>query len=136
MFLTDTLAPPVDAAGVQPHLAFLSAPMVAERREADAVKRDAPILIVMGHPPYKRLRAGDVRDSIPQLIRGTMERTLSHRSRARASGGVPTCMSLLHRLPPRVRPGGAATQCTLVKQAIASESLYDQACRTSDFRSR
>ena len=64
IFLTDTLAPPVDAAGVQPHLAFLSAPMVAERREADAVKRDAPILVVMGNPPYKRLRAGEVRDLI------------------------------------------------------------------------
>ena len=64
IFLTDTLAPPADAAGVQPHLAFLSAPMVAERREADAVKRDAPILVVMGNPPYKRLRAGEARDLI------------------------------------------------------------------------
>lgn len=64
IYLTDTLAPPADAAGVQPHLAFLSAPMVAERREADAVKRDAPILVVMGNPPYKRLRAGEVRDLI------------------------------------------------------------------------
>ena len=64
IFLTDTFAPPADAAGVQPHLAFLSAPMVAERREADAVKRDAPILVVMGNPPYKRLRAGEARDLI------------------------------------------------------------------------
>ena len=64
IFLTDTLAPPADAAGVQPHLAFLSAPMVAERREADAVKRDAPILVVMGNPPYKRLGAGEARDLI------------------------------------------------------------------------
>ena len=64
IYLTDTLAPPTDAAGVQPHLAFLSAPMVAERRLADAVKRDAPILVVMGNPPYKRLRAGEARDLI------------------------------------------------------------------------
>ena len=64
IFLTDTLAPPADAEGVQPHLAFLSAPMVAERREADAVKRNAPILVVMGNPPYKRLRAGEARDLI------------------------------------------------------------------------
>lgn len=64
IFLTDTLAPPTDAAGVQAHLAFLSAPMVTERREADAVKRDAPILVVMGNPPYKRLRAGQARDLI------------------------------------------------------------------------
>ena len=64
IFLTDTLAPPADAAGVQPHLAFLSAPMVEERRAADAIKRDAPILVVMGNPPYKRLRVGEVQDLI------------------------------------------------------------------------
>lgn len=64
IFLTDTLAPPADAAGVQLHLAFLSAPMVAERREADTIKRDAPILVVMGNPPYKRLKAGETRDLI------------------------------------------------------------------------
>ena len=60
IFLTDTLAPPADAAGLTPHLAFLSAPMVAERRAADGVKQDTPILVVMGNPPYKRLRAGEV----------------------------------------------------------------------------
>ena len=64
IFLTDTLAPPADAAGVQAHLAFLSAPMVEERRAADAIKRDAPILVVMGNPPYKRLRVGEVQDLI------------------------------------------------------------------------
>ena len=60
IFLTDTLAPPANAAGLTPHLAFLSAPMVAERKAADSVKRDSPILVVMGNPPYKRLRAGEV----------------------------------------------------------------------------
>ena len=60
IFLTDTLAPPADAAGLTPHLAFLSAPMVAERKAADSIKREAPILVVMGNPPYKRLRAGEV----------------------------------------------------------------------------
>jgi hypothetical protein len=60
IYLTDTLAPPAAAAGVQPHLAFLSAPMVAERRAADAVKRDIPILVIMGNPPYKRLRSGEI----------------------------------------------------------------------------
>ena len=38
--------------------------MVAERRKADAVKRDAPILVVMGNPPYKRLRAGEAAELI------------------------------------------------------------------------
>jgi len=60
IYLTDTLAPPIDAAGVEPHLAFLSAPLVEERRAADIVKRDTPILVIMGNPPYKRLRAGEV----------------------------------------------------------------------------
>ena len=64
IFLTDTLAPPADAVGVQPHLAFLSAPMVEERRAADAIKRDAPILVVMGNPPYKRLRVGEAAELI------------------------------------------------------------------------
>ena len=69
IFLTDTLAPPADGAGITPHLAFLSAPMVAEREAADVVKRDAPILVVMGNPPYKRLRAGEV----AQLVGADMD---------------------------------------------------------------
>ena len=60
IFLTDTLAPPADTAGLEPHLAFLSAPMVAERAAADCVKRDVPILVIMGNPPYKRLRTGEL----------------------------------------------------------------------------
>jgi predicted helicase len=60
IYLTDTLAPPAGAAGVEPHLAFLSAPMVAEREAADAVKHAAPIIAIFGNPPYKRLRAGEV----------------------------------------------------------------------------
>jgi predicted helicase len=34
--------------------------MVAERQAADVVKRDTPILAIMGNPPYRRLRAGEV----------------------------------------------------------------------------
>jgi predicted helicase len=34
--------------------------MVAEREAADIVKRDAPILAIIGNPPYRRLRAGEV----------------------------------------------------------------------------
>jgi len=60
IFLTDTLAPPATQAGVEPHLAFLSAPIVAERQAADRVKRGTPILVVFGNPPYKRLRSGEV----------------------------------------------------------------------------
>ena len=60
IYLSDTLAPPAGADRVEPHLAFLSAPMVAEREAADAIKRETPILVVMGNPPYKRLRSGEV----------------------------------------------------------------------------
>ncbi len=41
IFLTDTLAPAASEAGVQPNMAFLSAPLVAERKAADQVKTDA-----------------------------------------------------------------------------------------------
>lgn len=59
IFLTDTLAPAASEAGVQPNMAFLSAPLIAEREAADQVKTDKPILVVMGNPPYKRLRADE-----------------------------------------------------------------------------
>ena len=60
IYLTDTLAPPAGAGDVNTHLAFLSAPMVDERRAADKVKQHVPILAVIGNPPYKRLRSGEV----------------------------------------------------------------------------
>ena len=60
IYLADTLAPPAGAVGVAPHLAFMGAPMVAERAAADKVKRDAPILAILGNPPYRRLRQGEV----------------------------------------------------------------------------
>jgi hypothetical protein len=60
IFLADTLAPPAGITGVATHLDFMGAPMVAEREAADTVKRDAPILAIMGNPPYRRLRSGEV----------------------------------------------------------------------------
>lgn len=60
IFLTDTLAPPAGAAGVASHLAFMGAPMVAERAAADLVKHETPILAIIGNPPYKRLKSGEV----------------------------------------------------------------------------
>lgn len=70
IFLTDTLAPAASEAGVQPNMAFLSAPLIAERQAADQVKTDKPILVVMGNPPYKRLRA----DEATRLIGPFMNR--------------------------------------------------------------
>lgn len=60
IYLTDTLAPPAGAAGVNTHLGFLGAPIVAEREAADRVKSDVPILAVIGNPPYKRLKRGEI----------------------------------------------------------------------------
>ena len=60
IFLTDTLAPPAGMEGVEAHLAFLSAPMVQEREAADEVKQNASILCVIGNPPYKRLKSGEI----------------------------------------------------------------------------
>lgn len=59
IYLADTLTPPADSVAITPHLGFLSAPIVQERRAADAVKRDAPILAIFGNPPYRRLAEGE-----------------------------------------------------------------------------
>jgi predicted helicase len=59
VYLADTLTPPAGALGVTPHLGFLSAPIVEERRAADRLKRDTPILAIFGNPPYRRLDAGE-----------------------------------------------------------------------------
>ena len=60
IYLTDTLAPPAGAAGVNPNLAILSAPLVQERQSADRVKQGEPILAIIGNPPYKRLKRGEI----------------------------------------------------------------------------
>ena len=70
IFLTDTLAPAAGEAGVQPNMAFLSAPLVAERQAADQVKTDKPILVVMGNPPYKRLRSDETNRLIGPFMNG------------------------------------------------------------------
>lgn len=60
IYLTDTLAPPVDERQINTHLGFLGAPMVQERQAADHVKSDTPILAIIGNPPYKRLKRGEI----------------------------------------------------------------------------
>ena len=61
VFLADTLAAPRDGAGITAHLAFLSGPIVDERRDADTLKRTMPIIAIIGNPPYRRLDAGEDR---------------------------------------------------------------------------
>ncbi len=59
IYLTDTLTPPAGAVGVRAHLGFMSAPIVAEREAADVLKRQTPILAILGNPPYRRLSEGE-----------------------------------------------------------------------------
>lgn len=66
IYLTDTLAPPADERAITAHLDFMGRPMVAERQAADRVKREEPILAIIGNPPYKRLKSGEV----PRLVGG------------------------------------------------------------------
>lgn len=68
IYLTDTLAPPAGAAGVNTHLAILGAPLVQERESADRVKQGEPILAIIGNPPYKRLKKGEVERLVGRTI--------------------------------------------------------------------
>lgn len=70
IYLADTLAPPAGAEGIATHLAFMGAPMVAERQAADIVKQTTPILAIFGNPPYRGLRRGEVE----RLVGGDMAR--------------------------------------------------------------
>jgi predicted helicase len=49
IYLTNTLAAPIDPAA--PALPTIGA-LIAEARSADEVKRETPILVIMGNPPY------------------------------------------------------------------------------------
>jgi hypothetical protein len=53
IYLADTLTPPAGALGITPHLGFMAAPIVAERQAADALKRETPIIAIIGNPPYR-----------------------------------------------------------------------------------
>ena len=55
MFVTDTLSNPHDDGGRFP--GFL-APIGRQRRAANVIKRDEPIMVVIGNPPYKEKAKG------------------------------------------------------------------------------
>lgn len=61
IFLADTLAAAAGTTEFAARLGFLSAPIVAERQGADALKREKPILAIFGNPPYRRLSEGEDR---------------------------------------------------------------------------
>lgn len=60
VFLADTLAEPGAAAAMGP-LGFVSEGIADERREANRIKTEQPILAIIGNPPYRRLEEGENR---------------------------------------------------------------------------
>jgi len=60
VFLADTLAAPGAAAAIGP-LGFVSEGIAEERREANRIKTEQPILAIIGNPPYRRLEEGENR---------------------------------------------------------------------------
>ncbi len=113
IFLTDTLAPAASEAGVQPNMAFLSAPLIAEREAADQVKTDKPILVVMGNPPYKRLRS----DEATRLVGPFMNRLWNDLKQPVREAGL--------RLATRcLRPVGQAQACTTCLPKSRDPDVY------------
>lgn len=60
IYLADTLAEPGAAAPIG-RLGFVSDGIAAERREANRIKAEQPILAIIGNPPYRRLEEGENR---------------------------------------------------------------------------
>jgi len=60
VYLADTLAEPGAAAPMGP-LGFVSEGIADERREANRIKAEQPILAIIANPPYRRLEEGENR---------------------------------------------------------------------------
>jgi hypothetical protein len=60
VYLADTLAEPGATAPMGP-LGFVSEGIADERREANRIKSEQPILAIIGNPPYRRLEEGENR---------------------------------------------------------------------------
>jgi hypothetical protein len=58
VYLADTLSEPGAAAAAGP-LGFVSEGIADERREANRIKAEQPILAIIGNPPYRRLEEGE-----------------------------------------------------------------------------
>ncbi len=69
VFLADTLAEPGAAAAIGP-LGFVSDGIADERREANRVKTEQPILAIIGNPPYRRLEEGENRTLVGDWMDG------------------------------------------------------------------
>jgi hypothetical protein len=56
VYLTDTLANPNEA---EEHLPVIYAPIAESRTRANQVKREEPVMVVLGNPPYRERSHGD-----------------------------------------------------------------------------
>lgn len=73
LFVTDTLGNPYDDGG---QMAQIFAPIAASRKAANRIKRDTPVTVILGNPPYKEkakgkggwVETGDKSKSIPPLL--------------------------------------------------------------------
>ena len=72
VYLTDTLAEPGTAAPLGA-LGFLSEGIQDERRDADRVKTEQPILAIIGNPPYRRLERGEDETLVGRWMAGRWE---------------------------------------------------------------
>jgi predicted helicase len=59
VYLADTLAEP-GAAAPAGKLGFVADDIRTERHEADRIKQRQPILAIIGNPPYRRLKTGEI----------------------------------------------------------------------------
>lgn len=69
VYLADTLAEPGAAAPAGP-LGFVSEGIADERREANRIKVEQPILAIIGNPPYRRLEEGENRTLVGDWMDG------------------------------------------------------------------
>lgn len=72
IYLTDTLAQPGAAAPIG-RLGFVSEGIADERREANRIKAEQPILAIIGNPPYRRLEEGENRTLVGDWLDGLWE---------------------------------------------------------------
>ncbi|HZF98158.1 MAG TPA: N-6 DNA methylase [Pseudoxanthomonas sp.] len=76
LFVTDTLGNPYDDGG---KMAQIFAPIAESRKAANKIKREAPVTVILGNPPYKEkamgkggwVETGDPSRSIPPLLAAT-----------------------------------------------------------------
>ncbi|MFM0620013.1 N-6 DNA methylase [Paraburkholderia nemoris] len=73
LFITDTLGNPYDDGG---KMAQIFAPIAESRKAANKIKRETPVTVILGNPPYKEkakgkggwIETGDESRSIPPLL--------------------------------------------------------------------